>query len=300
MSVFESDSSSLWAMFEEHHRKQRLAHAILLTDSLGLSGVPFSQKMASVLLCKTMETACGYCQSCQLMAGNEHPDLVTISPEKIGSAIKIDQIRALQPIIFTTPQLSNKRIVRIYPAEKMNHSATNSLLKILEEPPPNTWFILIAQQISTLPATIISRCQHWRMPLPDNLDNSYLAQGSYYPIESAKGKLFSKHQAIIEQLNRLQKGDYSVNFLAQQWSEFDFNELIWLLYLINAQMISYSLQATSIVTAVDRMLKDIAQHIKPVRLYTQIDKLNEIIRNLNHTISINQLLTLEELLAGYA
>lgn len=299
MPVFEPDNQSSWAMFEEHHRKQHLAHAILLTGSLRSNSLQFSRKMATTLLCKTAEQACGCCQSCQLMACDEHPDLVTIFPEKIGSVIKIDQIRALQQIIFTTPQLSKNRVIIIHPAEKMNNSAANSLLKILEEPPPNTWFILVAEQISTLPPTIISRCQHWRMPLAHREDSNYLAEGSYYPPDSARGLLFSKHQTIIEQLSHMQKGHFSVNFLAQQWSEFDFNELIWLLYLINAQMIQHALQEKSTITTADVMLQDMAEHIKPVRLYAQLDKLHEIIRNLNHTISINQLLTLEELLAGY-
>ena len=54
----------------------------------------------------------------------------------------------------------------LYPAETLNVNAANALLKSLEEPPPNTRFMLVAHRPSYLPATIISRCQQIVLPTP--------------------------------------------------------------------------------------------------------------------------------------
>ena len=89
----------------------------------------------------------------------EHPDVEWIKPEKNGGAIKIDQIRELQNTAYLTPQRARYRLIVIEAADRMNTASANALLKILEEPAQHTVFILIAQQLSTVLPTILSRCQ---------------------------------------------------------------------------------------------------------------------------------------------
>ena len=68
-------------------------------------------------------------------------------------------------INLTSCQTGGKTIV-LYPAETLNVNAANALLKSLEEPPPNTRFMLVAHRPSYLPATVISRCQQIVLPTP--------------------------------------------------------------------------------------------------------------------------------------
>lgn len=79
--------------------------------------------------------------------------------KKASSQILIAQIRALESFVYVGGHLSNRRVILIEPAEAMNPSAENSLLKILEEPPSGVCFILVSDRWRKLLPTIRSRCR---------------------------------------------------------------------------------------------------------------------------------------------
>ncbi len=103
---------------------------------------------------------CGYCKSCRKIESGNHPDIIRIKPS--GAFIKIDQIRGLCDTLAMKPYEAMVRVVIISDAQAMNPSASNALLKMLEEPPASSILILTACQISDLLPTIVSRCQHIR------------------------------------------------------------------------------------------------------------------------------------------
>ncbi len=91
-----------------------------------------------------------------------HPDMIFIGPEENKKNITIAQIREVGHRIAARPNEAAHRMVCIQDAERMNHQAQNSLLKVLEEPPEHTFFILIANDITPLLPTILSRCRKFR------------------------------------------------------------------------------------------------------------------------------------------
>ncbi|MFC3907479.1 DNA polymerase III subunit [Legionella dresdenensis] len=280
------------------HQQGRLAHAILLTGPQYENLPALAGILAASVFCKT---GCGQCQSCTLYAIAQHPDITWLTPEKEGSSIKIDQLRELQAAIFTSPQLGPSRVIIIHPADKMNTAAANALLKILEEPPDNTYFILAAEQVNTLPATIISRCQHWRLAGNNTLENyNYLKEAAHYPPDSARGKIYSCLETILDDLLQLKAGKLTSCQLAKKWADYDFSSLIWLLYLINAQLINDFFTPEQHVNPSMPKLMQLANQFKPANLFSQQGKISAITKKINHTININQLLTLEDLLLGYA
>ncbi len=97
---------------------------------------------------------CGGCEK----KLEEFNDLVRISPS--GSSIKISQIRELEQIISLKPFSSKWRLVVIEEADRLTPEAANALLKILEEPPESTYFLLLTMIPSALPHTILSRTIH--------------------------------------------------------------------------------------------------------------------------------------------
>lgn len=108
---------------------------------------------------------CMVCASCKKNIADMHPDIIVITPEK--NRIKIADIRALYQTLASPPHEAAHRMVLVAEAHKMNQEAANALLKILEEPPAGTFFILTAQDLSGLLPTIISRCRHLRFtPTP--------------------------------------------------------------------------------------------------------------------------------------
>lgn len=84
----------------------------------------------------------------------------------MSKAIVVDQIRAVIDTVNQTSFNAGRKLLMISPAETLNPAAANALLKSLEEPPPNTFFVLVSQNQARLLATIRSRCQIIDLPLP--------------------------------------------------------------------------------------------------------------------------------------
>ncbi|MFB0611402.1 DNA polymerase III subunit delta' [Aurantiacibacter poecillastricola] len=125
----------------------------------------------------------------------EHPDIRYVShppkndaeakkrddgkPFELARNIKVDQIRELQRRLNTRPTLGSRRAVIIDPADDMETSAANALLKSLEEPPVGTYFLLVAHRLGRLLPTIRSRCRILTFPrVPDEDMDAILARES--------------------------------------------------------------------------------------------------------------------------
>lgn len=285
-----------WLHFEKNHNHQRLAHGHLFCadDETRLDAL--NQNLIQLLLCHSQQKPCQQCQACRLVLAHSHPDLSLVQPEKEGGAIKIEQIRALQSIAYTSPQLGASRVIVIKPAEKLNHAAANALLKLLEEPPQGVHFLLQAQFLGTLPATILSRCQLWRLYDADKAYDTYLAYGQSWAENTARGRIFSQQLRILEDLQGLLTRQESACSLAAKWANYDFPTLLWFLYLLHAHLIHLKL-----VHKKDEqvLMNTLASSFSVPILFKQIDKINGIFKKINHTISVNQLLALENFLLGY-
>jgi len=95
-----------------------------------------------------------------------HPDYWAVGLEEESRQIKVDQIRDLARQLDMTSHGAGWKVGLICPAELMNHNAANTLLKTLEEPPPGTTLILVADSPAHLPPTIVSRCERVRLAPP--------------------------------------------------------------------------------------------------------------------------------------
>lgn len=99
---------------------------------------------------------CGECSSCVGILNKTNSNIIYIEPEK--GLINIDKINGLARSLSLLPANNTHRFVIIDDVSKMNAGAMNSILKILEEPPEKTVFILIAANLNSILPTIISRC----------------------------------------------------------------------------------------------------------------------------------------------
>ncbi|QRN03821.1 DNA polymerase III subunit delta' [Legionella sp. MW5194] len=285
-----------WLHFEQSHAHQRLTHGHLFCADDESRMNALNHRLMQLLLCHNPTKPCQQCQSCRLVAVHCHPDVTLVQPEKEGGAIKIEQIRALQTIAYTSAQLGAQRVIVIKSAEKLNNAAANALLKLLEEPPPGVYFLLQAQFLGTLPATVLSRCQLWRLYDADEKQDNYLALGQRHAEDTAKGKVFSQQSTILEDLQALLTREESACSLAAKWASHDFPALLWFLSLLHAHLIYLKLMQKSDDQAA---MNTLASSLSVPVLFGQIDKINGIFKKINHTISVNQLLALENLLLGY-
>ncbi|SOE49655.1 DNA polymerase III subunit delta' [Orrella dioscoreae] len=175
-------------------QRERFAHAWLIHGLAGIGKLDFALAAAAALLCESPEdgVACGKCLACGWVRAGNHPDLRRIRPEAValeegaetaaeggeepaaetggGAAkrapskdIRIEQIRGLESWFNTATHRGGWRVAVLYPAHAMNVVSSNALLKVLEEPPPHTVFLLVADAPDRLLPTLVSRCR--RLPL---------------------------------------------------------------------------------------------------------------------------------------
>ncbi|MFT8229650.1 MAG: DNA polymerase III subunit delta' C-terminal domain-containing protein [Enterobacterales bacterium] len=109
---------------------------------------------------------CKKCISCNLMQLNNHPDVYKIILEKNKKSIGIDSIRIIIKNIYNYSIYSKSKIIYIHNFELITKKACNSLLKVIEEPPKNTFFIFVCKYIYNVLPTIKSRCIFLKLDIP--------------------------------------------------------------------------------------------------------------------------------------
>lgn len=132
-----------------------IPQAILIQGPAGSGKGGLATQFAMAILCEKKTAPCLACRSCELASGGNHPSFFTVTPEK--GEIKVSQIRDLHPELARKTFFGKRRVILIHSGDRMNKSAANSLLKILEEPPKDTHFILTASQAGRVQPTIRSR-----------------------------------------------------------------------------------------------------------------------------------------------
>ena len=145
-----------------------MVHAVLVTGEPGTGKRTLAGLMAEALLCRSTEhVPCGLCESCRLFQAGEHPDVTVIekgiplSPDTARgrATIPVDDIREMIRLCSQYSFQGGSRVVMIRDAENMTVQAQNCLLKILEDPPQNTYFLLTSAHPDQILTTVRSRCR---------------------------------------------------------------------------------------------------------------------------------------------
>lgn len=164
-----------WRQWHDAMAGERMHHAWMLAGKRGIGKMHFAAQAARLLVSDG---------GVSMPEGN-HPDILTLErlpkddkeekkrdegkPFETKRNISVAQIRAMQKRLTTRPTLGSKRAIIIDPSDDLEKSASNALLKSLEEPPIGTFFLLVAHRPSRLLPTIRSRCRIMRFPdVPDS------------------------------------------------------------------------------------------------------------------------------------
>lgn len=159
-----------WERLHQQRRQDKLPHALMLLGREGLGLNHFARLLAQSQFCLTPDedaTPCGECPACRQFSQGVYPDYQEVTLLEDKRSILVDQIREVTEFLSLTHSGHSLKSMVLSPAEAMNINAANSLLKTLEEPPGEVLIILVAHSITTLPATIKSRCQFIHFDTPE-------------------------------------------------------------------------------------------------------------------------------------
>ncbi len=320
---------------------ERASHALLFTGNQGLGKKSLAVALTHFLMCDNHN------QSESLFNAGSHPDLHVLMPEVLAQdyqlrediignfaqryledhtgkpkqVINIEQVRKLSLSLTTHPHISLTRIVLILSADSMNNNAANALLKNLEEPPANTLFILVTDELSKLPKTIRSRCSlvNFRAPepvssaawleqqgtIPVDLINTHLAMANNHPllaVELYKHNYVDSLKSIFTDVNGLWSSKLDPVQAAKNWQKIGGVLAVEVLQKLSTDLIRNSLNDSlnskvelpiqSVFFPVQQSwIKSVSAKLSKQRLLDMVDELNYAKSMLKTTV--DELLVLE-------
>jgi DNA polymerase-3 subunit delta' len=240
-------------------REGRIAHAQLFMGPRGSGNLPMALAYARYLLCaaKEEEDSCGSCPSCLQMAKLEHPDLHLMFPiflsEKAkvcepfvaqwrqavlsGPYLDIDQWRdhlesenkqlrmgvdiaqEIQRKLSLRSYMGGFKVMLVWLPELMDSAASNKLLKVLEEPEPNTVFLLVPTDAEQLLTTILSRAQIVRVPAlrPGELSEDLRARFPDLSADEAMAIALRSEGDYLDAVEMANKGEEELFVFFRDW-----------------------------------------------------------------------------------
>lgn len=166
-----------------------LTHSYLFYGEKGIGKFSFALFFAKSILCPNFilkGCPCFTCKVCLKISKNIHPDIHILKKKDSLRSIHIDDIRSIKTNAFISPNESNYNIFIINNADNMTISAYNALLKILEEPPSNSIFILTAKNKSNIPNTILSRINKFKLSPISKEDIILILKKQFPNLENSK------------------------------------------------------------------------------------------------------------------
>ena len=234
-----------WAELKQANVKQH--HASLFIGPLGSGLEKLANTFATSLICRNLtdtKKACGKCQDCQWIL-TEHPNLKVVNNEAeegTSKNISIESIRNLKKFFeLSSHIIGGNKVILINNTESLTLNAANALLKILEEPPENSYIILTADNISSLLPTIVSRCVIVPAPRPSREEaESFLKVEGFENLSSQLPLFNNLPLDVIAQrgnsdlftiiINEFKKGkDFELMAIEPKWLTGHFTETICLL-----------------------------------------------------------------------
>ena len=331
-----------WQQLARDRNKQH--HGLLINGQTGIGKREFALALCQYLLCAEVSEAdnlpCGQCQNCRLFVAATHPDFHVLTSEmeaaegrlpllssysnryleskkrdkktKHSRIISIDQVRELIERFSTHAHISATKLALILPADCMNINAANALLKLLEEPPPDSVFILVTAHPSRLPATIRSRCMTHTLAKPD-VESALALLAEHRPEQPAELALMlangcpleaqqlvdsgflQHHQNCLNGFSAVVTGRIGALELAGQLNKLDFERLLIWFHRFVAELIK-----CCVTDVKPHWQGSISIDLKPVsverlyRLYDRISYYRRIARE-----PLNEQLALEDLVLGF-
>ncbi len=188
--------------------RNSLPHALLIVGEKGIGKKTLAGIISKALVCTGNDVPCSSCNSCYKADNNIHPDIVWLGSDE--DSVKVDDIRNLKHDAFIRPNDSERKVYILDHAESLTPQAQNAFLKILEEPPHFTFFILLCNNLSDLLPTIVSRTAHIILsPLSDEDVGKVISKNCPDISESEKAEIIRTCGGICSFLGNKDDNEHS-------------------------------------------------------------------------------------------
>lgn len=287
-----------------------LVHAYVFIGPQHVGKTTVADLFISRLLCAAPsenQLPCGTCIHCRHILTHSHPDCIDIvrnTDEETGTVaswISVEQVRSLQNQLHAKPFLAERKVVRIFDADRLSTEAANSLLKALEEPGPGTVFVLMTSRAGDVMPTILSRCQAvYFTPVPhatmlQALGEQYDAKKKAETLaaiahgcpgiairymqepEALEAMLAKAHECLalhrLDRPQQLLRGVAGKEITRQQARE---QLALWQLLLRDLLLLHHGQSETLTFVALRTELEAIAQHYTPHQLTELLEDTNQL------------------------
>ena len=275
--------------------KTLMHHAYLLSGRSGLGKYILGKELCLQTLCHSdLNNLCGECHSCKLSDLDNHPDFyeLKILPDK--KLIGIGQIHQLRHKLYESSFLGKNKAILIPNLEVISLDGLNAFLKILEEPPQNTFFFLITHFLNQVPMTIQSRCFDMKIQPPklnqsiewlndfskeDSL--SALKFSNYLPFaakEFLERNYLSVRKDFIEEISGIIKDGRDITNTSEKWLKEDESLSIKLEWMSQILMDSIKFNANSLIEVLNEDTDNITKYLGK---NSKINNLHELLSQTN-------------------
>lgn len=216
------------AFFRRALETGHLAHAYILVGSEGVGKRALARALAQYVFCADRnDDSCGICRACRLIEADRFADVHWYRREEGRQQLRVEVIKQFLREVHLKPLESDHKVFVVEDADKLNPSSANRLLKILEEPPPESLLLLLALDVRDFLPTILSRCHVIRVrPLEsDDLaarlraEHGCTAHQAQYlshftmgspglAVRLAGGNFFEERDALIDMVVSLREGEH--------------------------------------------------------------------------------------------